>query len=69
MNSRGSTPVPKVPWFEMFVSQYYKSPRSKNDLITIFRPKSSKLSMKSYVLAFSHIPCNKIGQSQPKVNI
>ena len=42
----------------------------KTNLITIFRPKSSKLSMKSYVLVFFHIwPCNKIGQGQPKVII
>ena len=35
-----------------------------------FRPKSSKLSMKSYVLAFCHIlPCPKIGQGELKVII
>ena len=60
--------------------------RSKNDLdllyshifmyslrwlyIPIFRPKSSKLTMKSHVLAFSHIwPCRKKGQGQPRVII
>ena len=38
--------------------------------IPIFRPKSSKLSIKSYVLAFSHIwPCRKKGQGQPRVII
>ena len=60
--------------------------RSKNDLdllywqifmyslrwlyIPIFRPKSSKLSMKSHVLAFSDIwPCGTKGQGQPRVII
>ena len=42
----------------------------KTTLFTIFMPKSSKLSIKSYVLAFSHIwPCRKKGQGQPKVII
>ena len=40
----------------------------KTTLITIFWPKHSKLSMKSNLLAFSHIwPCHKKGQRQPKV--
>ena len=35
--------------------------------LPIFRPKSSKLSMKSYVLAFSHIwPCCKMAKVTPR---
>ena len=42
----------------------------KTTQFTIFMPKSSKLSMKSYVLAFYHIwPHRKKGQGQPKVII
>ena len=40
----------------------------KTTFITIFWPKHSKLSMKSNVLAFSHIwSCCKKGQYQPRV--
>ena len=39
----------------------------KTTQIIIFRPKSSELCMKSYVLAFSHIwLCHKIGQVSPR---
>ena len=38
--------------------------------MTVFRPKYSKLSMKSYVLDFFHIlPCCKIGEGHPRVII